>query len=86
VREGLSTQRHPTEYAGGKLVLRYLSALGSSANLEVDMNFLFRSLLWPVRSMNSMSVGETMASSIPVVDVHEAVAGKLVALLDRATA
>jgi predicted nucleotidyltransferase component of viral defense system len=42
-REGLSVQRHPTEYAGGKLVLRYLSALGSSGNLEVDMNFLFRS-------------------------------------------
>jgi predicted nucleotidyltransferase component of viral defense system len=85
-REGLSVQRRPTEYAGGKLVLRYLSALGSSANLEVDMNFLFRSLLWSVRSMNSMPVGETMASSIPVVDVHEVVAGKLVALLDRATA
>jgi len=86
VREGLSVQRRPTEYAGGKLVLRYLSSLGSASNLEVDVNFLFRSLLWPVCIMNSMSVGETMASSIPVVDVHELVAGKLVALLDRATA
>ena len=86
VREGLSVQRRPTEYAGGKLALRYLSALGSASNLEVDVNFLFRSLLWPVCVMNSMSVGETMASRIPVVDVHEVVAGKLVALLDRAAA
>ncbi len=85
-REGLSVQRRPTEYAGGKLALRYLSALGSAGNLEVDVNFLFRSPLWPVCIMDSVFVGETMATGIPVVDIHELVAGKLVALLDRATA
>lgn len=85
-REGLSVQRRPVEYAGGKLTLRYLSSLGSAGNLEVDVNFLFRILLWPVAIMDSVFVGETRATAIPVVDVHELVAGKLVALLDRATA
>lgn len=85
-REGLSVQRRPVEYVGGKLTLRYLSALGSAGNLEVDVNFLFRMLLWPVSIMDSVFVGETRATAIPVVDVHELVAGKLVALLDRATA
>jgi hypothetical protein len=36
--------------------------------------------------MNSIPLGDAIASNVPVLDVHEVVAGKLVALLDRATA
>jgi hypothetical protein len=50
------------------------------------VNFLFRSPLWPIRSMDSFPVGETMATGTPLLDINEIVAGKMVALLDRATA
>jgi hypothetical protein len=50
------------------------------------VNFLFRSPLWPVRSMDSFPVGEAMATGTPLLDMNEIVAGKMVALLDRATA
>jgi predicted nucleotidyltransferase component of viral defense system len=44
-REGFAVRRVPHEHAGGKWYLRYSSALGQSANLEVDLNFMFRTPL-----------------------------------------
>jgi hypothetical protein len=43
-REDLRVRRAPKmdEHAGGKWLLRYASALGGEANLEVDLNFMFR--------------------------------------------
>ncbi len=82
-REDLSVKRVPSDHAGGKWRLRYGSALGGGGNLEVDLNFMFRVQLWPVKSMNSVDVGTYSASGIPVMDVHELAAGKLAALFAR---
>ncbi|MCK7505531.1 MAG: nucleotidyl transferase AbiEii/AbiGii toxin family protein [Desulfobacterales bacterium] len=48
-----------------------------AGNLEVDINFMFRVLLWPVVTSDSHSVGTWRATGIPVLDRHELAAGKL---------
>ena len=82
-REGFAVRRMPEEHAGGKWSLRYASASSQGGNLEVDINFMFRVPLWPVRACDSHRVGAWQATGIPVLDRHELAAGKLVALLAR---
>jgi predicted nucleotidyltransferase component of viral defense system len=82
-REGHTVVRMPPDHAGGKWRLRYPSATGQQANLEVDLNFMFRVPLWPSRRLDSRAVGSYSARGIPVLDVHELAAGKLAALFAR---
>lgn len=49
-REGLTVKRMPSEHAGGKWRLSFVNTGGSSDNLEVDLNFMLRVPLWPVRA------------------------------------
>ncbi len=84
-REGFAIRRLPAEeeHAGGKWALRYESALGTGGNLEIDLNYMYRIPLWPLELRDSCSIGATRARGIPVLDLHELAAGKLVALLSR---
>jgi len=82
-REGFSVRRIPHEHAGGKWSLQYLSTDGRTANLEVDINFMFRLPLWHIRNRDSRQVGAWKAAAIPVMDIHELMAGKISALLSR---
>jgi hypothetical protein len=81
--EGVNHKGVPAEHAGGKWQLRYPSAGGQGGNLEVDVNFMFRIPLWPVKTMDSRLLGIWQAVGIQVVDIHELAAGKLSALLSR---
>ncbi len=83
MREGFTVRRVPQEHAGGKWRLRFPSALGAHGTLEVDVNFVLRTPLWPVVHRDSHPVGSYRAASIPVVDDHELAAGKLSALFSR---
>jgi predicted nucleotidyltransferase component of viral defense system len=82
-REGFTVRRIPGEHAGGKWQLRYQGASGPGGILEVDLNFMFRVLLWPLKVMASRPVGVWQATDIQVLDIHELAAGKLAALLSR---
>jgi len=82
-REGFSVRRIPEEHAGGKWNLHYESALGQGGKLEVDLNFMFRTPLWPVVIHDSHMVGSNRATGIPILDIHELAAGKFAALLSR---
>jgi len=84
-REGLAIRRLPAEeeHAGGKWSLRYESALGTGGNLAIDINYMYRIPLWPPSILDSHLLGTTRAQGIPVLDLHELAAGKLVALLSR---
>ncbi len=82
-RAGLTVKRSPTEHAGGKWRLAYTTALGRPGAIEVDVNFLLRTPLWPVRPRDSRPIGGLVARGIPVLDEHELAAGKLAALLAR---
>lgn len=83
LREGFAVRRIPDQHAGGKWLLRYESALGTRANLELDVNFMFRIPLWPVKKMASHQIGSYRVEEIQVLDLHELAAGKLAALLAR---
>ena len=83
--KGYSVRRRPEEHGGGKWVSRYASALGGNAALEVDVNYMYRQPLFGTARMESADLGEIRASDILVLDIHEIIAGKIVALLSRRT-
>ena len=82
-REDLAVRRMPREHAGGKWWLRYAHPGGRRGTLEVDVNYMYRVPLWPVSAMDSQRLGSWQVRRIPVVDIHELVAGKLCALFSR---
>jgi len=81
--QGYNIRRQPDEHAGGKWLSRYASALGGNATLELDVNYMARQPLFGAARMDSGVLGEIRARNILVLDLHEIVAGKLVALIDR---
>lgn len=83
VAQGYSVRRQPEEHAGGKWLSRYASALGGNATLELDVNYMARQPLFGAVRMESRSLGDFRASGVLVLDLHEVVAGKVVALIDR---
>jgi predicted nucleotidyltransferase component of viral defense system len=84
--QGYQVRRQPDEHAGGKWIARHASALGGQGALEIDINFMMRQPLFGVTRMDSVRVGEAQAKGVTVLDLHEIIAGKLVALLDRRAA
>ncbi|MCK5687253.1 nucleotidyl transferase AbiEii/AbiGii toxin family protein, partial [bacterium] len=50
---------------------------------SVDVNFMYRLPLFPVKILDSHLIGSWYAQKIPVLDFHELAAGKLAALLAR---
>lgn len=82
-REDFEVGEAPSEHAGGKWHLRYAASTGQRSGIDVDLNYVLRVPLWPVMRMDSHSLAGWQAKAIPVVDIHELVAGKLAALLAR---
>lgn len=74
--------RNPTYHAGGKMVWRYPSFLGQMGNLEIDLNYMYRQPLWPIRTLTPKITFEKTIH-VPVLDIHELSAGKLSALFSR---
>ena len=84
--QGYGVLRKPIEHAGGKWLARYASVLGGNAVLEVDVNYMARQPLFGMSRMECLHLGGAQASNVLVLDLHEVVAGKLVALFDRQAA
>ena len=82
-REGFVVRRAPSEHAGGKWRLSFLSFTGQPANLNMDFNFMYRQPLWEIQHADSYPLGDFQAMCIPILDMHELAAGKLSALLSR---
>jgi predicted nucleotidyltransferase component of viral defense system len=74
--------RNPTHHAGGKMVWRYTSVLGQKGNLEIDLNYMYRQPLWPIKLLTPKIPFEKTIH-VPVLDIHELAAGKLSALFSR---
>ncbi|MCD6119598.1 nucleotidyl transferase AbiEii/AbiGii toxin family protein [bacterium] len=82
-REGFDIRHEPKDYAGGRWRLQYRSPFGQKRNLFVDVNYMYRVPLWPLKTMDSKVLGAWQAKQIRIVDLHELAAGKLAALLSR---
>lgn len=85
-RLGLAVRRVPSDHAGGKWRLGFSSVIGATGTLELDVNFLLRTPLWPPSVADSRAIAGVMAAAVPVLEIHELAAGKLAALFDRAAA
>ncbi|MCY4198974.1 MAG: nucleotidyl transferase AbiEii/AbiGii toxin family protein [Gammaproteobacteria bacterium] len=85
VSRGYAIRRVPRAHAGGKWSARFSSALGGNGTLEVDVNYMNREPIFGMRKMDSCKVDGMQAFDILVIDVHEIIAGKLVALVARNT-
>lgn len=85
-REGFRVRRIPSDHAGGKWLLRFDSTLGRGSSLELDINFLLRIPLWDPAIIDSQDLGDHQVIGIAVLDKHELMAGKAVALLSRRAA
>ena len=81
--QGYDVRRRPDQHAGGKWLARCASALGGNTTLELDVNYMARQPLFGMARMESLPLGDMRASDVLVLDLHEIVAGKLVALVDR---
>lgn len=82
-RMGLAVKRAPNEHAGGKWRLAYTTALGRPGSIEVDVNFMLRTPLWPAAPRDSHPIGGETATQVLIVEEHELAAGKLAALVAR---
>lgn len=51
---------------------------GRGGTIEIDINYLYRSPLYGVDRMPSTTIGPYRATIVPVLDIHEIVAGKSV--------
>ena len=83
---GYGVRRRPTGHAGGKWLARYASVLGGNASLELDLNYMARQPLFGAARMGSRILGRVGTGCVLVLDLHEVVAGKIVALFDRGAA
>jgi predicted nucleotidyltransferase component of viral defense system len=83
LRERLTIKRVPSDHAGGKWRLTYVGSKGAPGNLELDINFMLRTPLWPCVTKECHPVGSLHAAPVRALDLHELTAGKLAALLAR---
>ncbi len=81
--QGYDIRRKPDEHAGGKWIMRFASALGGNATLELDVNYMARQPLFGAARMSSVPLGDMHARDVLVINLQEVIAGKLVALFDR---
>lgn len=82
-REGIAIKRMPIDHAGGKWRLTYIASEGGPGNLELDVNFMLRTPLWPCVIEECRPLGPFRSGAVRVLDLHELAAGKLAALLAR---
>ncbi len=81
-RTGLQIRMAPKKHAGGKYRLAYDAVGGRSGTLELDINFLIRTPLWPPSHIDSHPLGDSQVRVL-ILDEHEIAAGKIAALLAR---
>ncbi len=56
-RLGLEIKRAPPDHAGGKYRLAHVSSSTRSGTLELDVNFMLRTPLWPPTTTDSRPIG-----------------------------
>ena len=80
---GYAIRYKSSEHAGGKWLMRYTSVLGGYSSLEIDLNYMARQPLFGMARMRSIPLCDVQVKDVLVLDLHEVIAGKLVALISR---
>lgn len=85
VNRGYDIRREPSNEGGGKWRVRFDSCLdgGGLQNLEIDLSYVGRKLMFAPEHMSSAPLGSRVASDVLVLDRREIVASKMNALFSR---
>lgn len=82
-RSDLAVKHIPAEHAGGLWRLSYRAVSSETATIQLDLNYLLRTPLWPTLALETHPLPGLVPVTFPVLDLHELAAGKLAALLAR---
>lgn len=69
--------------AGSVLQGSFRGTRNQKLNLKIDLNWMYRVPLWGRHALDARVLSSVGATGVQVVDLHELIAGKIVALLDR---
>lgn len=83
VGRGYTIQMSREEHAGRKFFLRFKTAAGTRDRIEIDLNFLNRLPVVPLRHSSIWQPGDFEVPKTCVVGTEELCSGKLCALLSR---
>lgn len=81
-RVGCTVKRTPGEHAGGKFRLRFVSVLGGSQNLEVDVSYVARVPLLAIERL-ATRFPQDGPVEVATLGFKELAAGKFTALMQR---
>lgn len=81
--QGYNVRRLPENHVGGKWVLRFSSVFGFGGTLSLDLNYMARQPLFGTARMSSHPLGKVQVDGVLVLNIHEIIAGKIVALIAR---
>ncbi len=84
-REGCTVKHAPNEHAGGKFRLRFVSVIGGSQNLEVDVNYVARVPLLGYKRLTTRFPPDEPIE-VPTLPLVALAAGKFTALMQRSAA
>lgn len=80
---GYKLQRGAEDYALNEWFLAYQDHIGSSDQIQVEINFLMRACALPPQLRQAVSIGEETVCEFLVLAIEELFAGKIKAMIDR---
>lgn len=81
--DGYGVSLSADAHAGRKLYLQYVNLSGLQDRIEVDINYLFRRVVFPPERRHSKNLLAGWTSSFSLVNWRELIAGKCLAALER---
>jgi predicted nucleotidyltransferase component of viral defense system len=80
---GYKVQRGADDYALNEWFLGYQNHIGSSDQIQVEINFLMRACALAPQLRQAIPIGNEAACEFPVLAIEEVLAGKIRAMIDR---
>ncbi len=80
---GVNVRRVLSEHAGGTWSCRFEDHTGRSRNVSLDVSWIARVPLWPVRRVDGIHLGTHSVRNMQLLSIEEITVGKILALLGR---
>jgi predicted nucleotidyltransferase component of viral defense system len=80
---GYKVQKSADDYALNEWFLAYQNHIGSTDQIQIEINFLMRACALPAQPRQAIPIGDEPACEFPVLAIEELFAGKIKAMIDR---
>lgn len=81
--DGYQVRKPRLSHALVSMEIDYIGRINQSNHIKLDINFMYRVCLWDPIPMNSFPLSSIQVIDFKILDIHELIAGKLSALVDR---